>query len=75
MGETILILGILALTIPIPLLIILHYTSRWKRSRELSGADEKMLEELWQTAQTMTARVATLETILDETESDWRKSL
>jgi len=72
MGDTILVLGILALTIPIPLLIILHYTTRWKKSRELSGSDEKMLEDLWSLALKMEARVETLETILDESEPDWR---
>lgn len=75
MSQSLFVLGIIALTIPIPLLIILHYTTRWKKSRELSGSDEKMLEDLWSLAQKMEARVDTLETILDDTDTDWRNKL
>lgn len=75
MSDTILVLGILILCIPVPLLIIFHYISKFKRSRELSGTDEKMMEDLWHQAQTMEDRVATLETILDETDTDWRRKL
>ena len=75
MSESIFVLGIVALTVPIPLLIILHYTTRWKKSRELSGSDEKMLEDLWSLSQKMEARVDTLETILDETDTEWRNKL
>ena len=74
MGEAILVLGILALCIPIPLLIIFHYTTRWKKARELTGSDERMLEELWSMAQRMEGRVEALETILDDSEPDWRKN-
>ncbi len=75
MGDALLVLGIIALSIPIPLLIIFHYTTRWKKSRELSGTDEAMLEDLWALSQKLEERVETLETILDDTEPDWRKKL
>ncbi len=75
MSDTILVLGILILCIPVPLLIIFHYISKFKRSRELTGSDERMMEDLWKLAQTMEERVETLETILDETDKDWRKKL
>ncbi len=69
------VLGIIILCVPVPLLIIFHYTAKWKKSRELSGSDEQMLEELWTRAQKMEDRVETLETILDESDPQWRKKL
>lgn len=75
MAHTILVLGVLFICIPVPLLIIFHYTNKWKKSRELSGSDEKMMKDIWKQAQVMEDRVATLETILDDTDTDWRKKL
>ncbi|RZV45918.1 MAG: envelope stress response membrane protein PspB, partial [Sphingomonadaceae bacterium] len=38
-----------------------------------SNEDEKMLEELWESAQRMESRINALETILDNEVADWRK--
>ena len=38
---------ILALTVVAPLAIILHFVTKWKQGREISGDDEKMLEDLY----------------------------
>lgn len=73
MGETMYILGILFVTIVLPLWIILHYVTKWKKSRELSGTEEDMLEEIWTLAQNMESRVNALETILDDEIPDWRR--
>ena len=35
--------------------------------------DEKMLEEIWASAQKMESRINALETILDDQAPDWRK--
>ena len=35
--------------------------------------DEKMLEDIWESAQKMESRINTLETILDDQVPDWRK--
>ncbi|WP_405235791.1 envelope stress response membrane protein PspB [Lentisalinibacter orientalis] len=67
------ILGILFVTIVLPLWIILHYVTKWKKSRELSGTEEEMLEEIWTLSQNMESRLNALETILDDEVPDWRK--
>lgn len=72
MGETI---GILFVVCVLPLVIILHYVTKWKSTRTLSTEDEKMLEELWENAQRMESRINTLETILDDAVSDWRRKV
>ncbi|WP_405232662.1 envelope stress response membrane protein PspB [Lentisalinibacter salinarum] len=73
MGETMYILGILFVTIVLPLWIILHYVTKWKKSRELSGTEEEMLEEIWTLSQNMESRLNALETILDDEVPDWRR--
>jgi len=72
-GETMYILGILFVTIVLPLWIILHYVTKWKKSRELSGTEEEMLEEIWTLSQNMESRLNALETILDDEVPDWRR--
>ncbi|HKL62394.1 MAG TPA: envelope stress response membrane protein PspB [Woeseiaceae bacterium] len=73
MSETMSILGILFITIVLPLWIILHYVTKWKKSRELSGTEEEMLEEIWTLSQNMESRLNALETILDDEVPDWRR--
>jgi phage shock protein B len=53
----------------------LHFITKWKQSREISGGDEKMLEDLWQLSQRLEERLETLETILDSELPDWRRKL
>ncbi len=72
MSETI---GILFVVCVLPLVIILHYVTKWKSTRTLSTEDEKMLEELWDNAQRMESRINTLETILDDRVPDWRRKV
>ncbi len=73
MSDTMYTLAILFVTIPLPLWIILHYVTKWKKSRELSGTEEDMLEEIWSLAQNMDSRLNALETILDDEIPDWRR--
>jgi len=73
MSETMYVLGILFVTIVLPLWIILHYVTKWKKSRELSGTEEEMLEEIWTLSQNMESRLNALETILDDEVPDWRR--
>ncbi len=70
MGE---VIAILFVTIVLPLIVVLHYVTKWKESKGLSREDEKMLEEIWESAQKMESRINALETILDEQAPDWRK--
>ncbi|MBT5218996.1 MAG: envelope stress response membrane protein PspB [Woeseia sp.] len=75
LGELLTILLIVFIVIPAPLFIVLHFITNWKQSREMSGGDEKMLEDLWVLAQRLEARLESLEIILDGESSDWRKKL
>ena len=66
---------VLFLTIVIPLIVVLHYVTKWKQSREISGDDEKMLEDMYQMSQRMEERIVALETILEDELPDWRKKI
>ncbi len=64
---------IVFLAIPAPLFIVLHFITKWKQTREISGGDEKMLEDMWRLAQRLEERLESLETILDGELPEWRK--
>ena len=64
---------ILFLAIPAPLIIVLHYISKWKQSREISRDDERMLEDRGERAQRLEERLETLETILSDEVSDLKQ--
>ena len=74
-AELIAIAFIVFIAIPAPLFIVLHFITRWKQSREISGGDEKMLEDLWILSQRLEDRLESLETILDTELPDWRKKI
>jgi phage shock protein B len=57
---------ILFLTIIAPLIVVMHFVTKWKQSREISTDDEHMLEDLWMLSQRLEERLMTLEEILDE---------
>lgn len=63
---------ILFLTIVVPLIVVLHFVTKWKQGREISGDDEKMLEDLYLMSQRMEERLHTLERILDDQLPEWR---
>ncbi len=73
LGELITVAVIIFVAIPAPLFIVLHFITKWKQSREISGGDEEMLEDLWRLSQRLEERLETLETILDSELPDWRK--
>lgn len=66
---------ILFLTIVAPLIVVLHFVTKWKQSREMSGDDEKMLEDLYLLSQRMEDRLVTMEKILDAELPEWRRKL
>jgi phage shock protein B len=70
MGE---VIGVILVAFVLPLVVVLHYVTKWKSSRTLSNDEQKMLEDLWRDAQKMESRINTLETILDDQVPDWRK--
>jgi phage shock protein B len=64
---------IVFIAVPAPLFIVLHFITKWKQSREISGGDEQMLEDLWQLSQKLEERLESLETILDNESPEWRR--
>jgi phage shock protein B len=74
-GQSMFVLGVIFLTVVLPLVIIMHYTTKWKATKGLSDDEHKMLEDLWKESQEMESRVNALETILDDHVPDWRKKL
>ena len=75
MGELLTIALIVFIAIPAPIFIVLHFITKWKQSREISGGDEKMLEDMWLMSQRMEERLEALETILDDELPEWRRKL
>lgn len=76
MGSSLATLAVvLFLTIVLPLFIVLHFITRWKQAREISGEDEQMLEELYALSQRMEDRLLTLERILDDDRPQWRRRI
>ena len=67
------VVPILLITVCLPLWIIFHYITKMKTSKGLSPEDEKMLSEVWESANKMQERIDTLERILDIESPDWRR--
>lgn len=61
------------LTIVAPIWIIAHYITRWRTAKTLSSEDEKLLAELWESAERMERRINSVERILDTDGDTWRK--
>jgi phage shock protein B len=61
------------MTVVLPLVIIMHYTTKFKATKGLSNDEQRLLEDLYKDAQNMQSRVNALETILDGQDSEWRK--
>ncbi len=75
MGNLASIAIIVFLAIPLPMFIALHFVTKWKQAREITGGDEKMLEDMWSLSQRLEERLETLERILDGELPDWRTKL
>jgi phage shock protein B len=65
---------VLFLTIVAPLIVIFYFVTRWKETREISGDDERMLEDLWILSQKLEERIETLERILDDEPTQRRRN-
>ncbi len=57
----------------LPLIVIMHYTTKWKATKGLSDDEQRTLEDLWQDGQRLESRLNALETILDDEIPDWRR--
>jgi phage shock protein B len=66
---------IVFMTVLMPIIIVMHYVTKWKGTKGLSNDEQRLLEDLWKDSQSMQSRVNALETILDAEVPDWRKKL
>jgi len=73
--QAVFVLAIIFMVVVLPLIVIMHYTTKWKATKGLSDDEQRMLEDLWKDSQSMQSRVNALETILDNEIPDWRKKL
>ena len=69
------VITIIFMVVILPIMIIMHYTTKWKATKGLSDEEQKTLEDLWQDSQRMDSRLNALETILDDEIPNWRRKL
>ena len=53
--------------------VFLHYQAELRKTKSISTDDERLVDDLWKTAQRLERRVEALETILDKEAPDWRQ--
>ncbi|MHA7872478.1 MAG: envelope stress response membrane protein PspB [Hyphococcus sp.] len=53
--------------------VLLHYRTEMRKTKSISADDERLVDDLWKTAQRLERRVEALETILDKEAPDWRE--
>ncbi|MFV8817469.1 envelope stress response membrane protein PspB [Haliea sp. E17] len=66
---------ILFMVIVAPVWIVMHYQSMRRSSRSLSAEDRETVEHMLETVDTLTERIATLESLLDADHPEWRDSV
>lgn len=66
------VVGILFLGLP---WLILHYVTKWKQAKTLTGEDEQLLDELYDTARRLEGRLHTVERIISADHPDFRPSV
>lgn len=55
--------------------LILHYVTKWKQAKTLTGEDEQLLDELYDTARRLEGRLHTIERIVSADHPDFRPSV
>ena len=67
----IIIVGMLFIGLP---WLIFHYITRWKQASSLTNEDEKLLDELHDTARRLDERLSTIERIIAADNPGWRQA-
>src|SRR3546814_14985434 len=67
----IMVVGMLFIGLP---WLIFHYVTRWKTAATLTTDDERLLDDLHETARRLDDRLATIERIIAADNPDWRPS-
>ena len=53
--------------------VFFHYQMEMRKTKSISTDDERLVDDLWKSAQRLERRVDALETILDKEAPDWRR--
>ena len=70
--DTGMVTVILIFGVVVPTWIVFHYLTRWRATKTISGEDEKLLQDLWESADKIDKRLRNVERILDAESPDWR---
>ncbi|MCE7798234.1 envelope stress response membrane protein PspB [Sphingobium sufflavum] len=66
------IVGMLFIGLP---WLVLHYVTRWRTAATLTGEDEAMLDQMFETARRLEDRLSTIERIIAADHPDFRSGL
>ena len=67
------IVAFAALFVAFPWLIF-HYITKWKTAKTLTGADERLLDELYDAARRLDDRLCSIERIMTAENPEWRQN-
>jgi phage shock protein B len=67
--TAILIVGMLFIGLP---WLIFHYITKWKQSASLTPSDENMIDDVYDTARRLEARMETIERIIAADDPNWK---
>ena len=74
--DDIIIIPIVMLTLFVALpWLILHYVTKWRSAATLTGEDENLLDELYDTARRLEERLHTVERIVSSDNPDFRPTV
>jgi phage shock protein B len=71
MEGIIVLIGVLGVVVGLPWLI-LHYVTKWKQAKTLTGEDENLLDEMHFTARQLEDRLLTIERIIAADNPEFR---
>ena len=64
------VMGILFLALP---WLVFHYITKWKTAARLTGSDEKLLDDLYDSARRLDDRICSIERIMTAENPTWRQ--
>ncbi len=67
------VVALLVLFVGLPWLIF-HYITKWKTAKTLTGADEQLLDELYDAARRLDDRLCSIERIMTAENPEWRQN-
>jgi phage shock protein B len=65
----IMVVGMLFIGLP---WLIFHYITKWKQSASLTPSDENMIDDVYDTARRLEARMETIERIIAADDPNWK---